>query len=249
MARLPGMRPGRRGPDDDGRACQLERIRNIAVAFGASSQHRKLHPRRIARVVVVLDLGFRQRRLLHHAPHHRLRPAIERAVHGELHQLRGDDGLGLVGHGRVVVLPVAFDAEPLELLALHADPVLGKSAALLAELVDRHLVLVLALGAILLLDLPFDRQAVAVPSGHVVGIEAQHLLAARHHVLQDLVQRRADVDVAVGVRRTVVQHELGPAHGGLAQPVIEPDPGPPLQQLRLALRQARAHGKVRLRQK
>jgi hypothetical protein len=42
--------------------------------------------------------------------------------------------------------------------------------------VDR--VLVLALGAVLLLDLPFDRQAVAVPAGHVVGVLAQHLLAA-----------------------------------------------------------------------
>ncbi len=193
----------------------------------------KLHPDGVAGVVVVLDLGLGQRRLLHHAPHHRLGAAIERAVHGELHQLRGDRGLGLVVHGRVVVLPVALDAEALELLALHADPVLGEGAALLAELarglgiVESRLLI--ALGAVLLLDLPLDRQAVTVPARHVVGVEAQHLLGPGHHVLQDLVQRRADVDVGVGVGRPVVQDELGPAFRRLAQAVVEADLGPALQ--------------------
>ena len=58
----------------------------------------------------------------------------------------------------------------------------------------------LALGAvILLLDLPFDRQAMAVPARHVIRIEAEHLLASRHHVFEDLVERMPDMDVAVGV--------------------------------------------------
>ena len=92
------------------------------------------------------------------------------------------------------MLPVALDAEPLELLALHVEPVLGIGAAFLAERDHRRRVgqvrLLLVLGAVvLLLDLPFDRQAVAVPARHVVGIVAEHLLAARHHVLEDLVER------------------------------------------------------------
>ena len=53
----------------------------------------------------------------------------------------------------------------------------------------RDCVLVLALGAILLLDLPFDRQAVAVPARHVVRVVAEHLVRADDDVLQDLVQR------------------------------------------------------------
>ena len=111
------------------------------------------------------------------------------------------------------MIPVALDAEPLELLALHVEPVLGVGAAFLAERDHRvgigQVRLLLVLGAVvLLLDLPFDRQAVAVPARHVVGIVAEHLLAARHHVLEDLVERVADVDVAVGVGRAVVQHEL-----------------------------------------
>ena len=81
--------------------------------------------------------------------------------------------------------PVADDAEALELLALHVEPVLGIGAAFLPE--RDHCVgvaqirLGLALRAVaLLLDFPFDRQAVAVPARHVVRIEAKHLLAARH---------------------------------------------------------------------
>ena len=61
-------------------------------------------------------------------------------------------------------MPVAENTEPLELLGLDIEPVGGEVAALLAELLDRNLVLVLALLAVLLLDLPFDGKAVTVPA-------------------------------------------------------------------------------------
>jgi hypothetical protein len=104
--------------------------------------------------------------------------------------------------------------EPLELLALDVDPVRRIGAALGAELLDRHLVLVELLLAVLLLDLPFDRQAVAVPAGHVGRVLAQQRLGADDHVLQHLVQRMADVDVAVGVGRAVVEDEFLAALAG-----------------------------------
>ena len=72
---------------------------------------------------------------------------------------------------------------------------------------DWHLVLVLALLAILLFDLPFDRQAVAVPSGHVIGILAKHGLRTVDHILQDLVERMSDMQLAVGIGRAVMQHK------------------------------------------
>ncbi len=146
------------------------------------------------------------------------------------------------------MFPVALDAEPLELGHLHADPVLREGAAFFPEFVDRDRVLVLALGAIFLLDLPFDRQAVTVPARHVIGIEAQHLLAARHHVLQDLVERGADMDVAVGVGRAVMQDEFALALRGLAQLAVEVFLLPARQQNRLALGQAGAHREFGLRQ-
>jgi hypothetical protein len=58
-------------------------------------------------------------------------------------------------------------------------------------------------------DLVLDGQAVAVPARHVGRVEAGHGLGADDDVLEDLVERVADVDAAVGVGRAVVQHELG----------------------------------------
>ncbi len=56
-------------------------------------------------------------------------------------------------------------------------------------------------------DLVLDRQAVAVPARHVGRVEAGQRLRADDDVLEDLVDRVADVDVAVGVGRAVVQDE------------------------------------------
>ncbi len=150
--------------------------------------------------------------------------------------------------------PVADHAEALELLALHLDPMLGELPALFAESHQSRRVgkvrLRLALGAVvLLLDLPFDRQAVAVPARHVIGIEAEHLLAPRHHVLEDLVERMPDMDVAVGVRRAVVKDEARPALASSAQPPVKANAIPALKDRRLLLRQPGAHRKVGLRQK
>ena len=249
------QRPRRGGPDHDaGIAHGLDdRFRNVLSGSEFDFGDRKLHPYRIRRVVLVFDLGFRQRGLFHHAPHHRLGAAIQRAVGGELHQLARDLGLGEIIHGGVGVVPVADDAEPLEFLALHVEPVRGIGAAFLAERHHRggipEIRFGLALGAVvLLLDLPFDRQAVAVPARHVVGIEAEHLLALGHDVLEDLVEGVPDMDVAVGVGRAVMQHEFRPSGGIGAEPLVKADFVPALEDFRLALRQAGAHREFRLRQ-
>ena len=233
--------PGRGGPDH-----HLGPTRGVG-AF----DHREAGPDRRADVVVVLDLGVGQGGALDRAPHHRLGAAIELARGDELVEL-GDDGR-LAGevHGGVAVRPVAQHAQALELGPLHADPHVGELAALLAELADRHLVLALALGAVLLLDLPLDRQAVAVPAGHVVDVVAEQEARADDEVLEDLVQRVADVDGAVGVGRAVVQHEQRRASllAGLADRLVEAWPlGPAGQDVRLQLGQAGAHRERRVGQ-
>jgi hypothetical protein len=97
----------------------------------------------------------------------------------------------------------------------------GIGAAFGAEFLDRHLVLVELLLAILLLDLPLDRQAVAVPAGNVRRVLAQQRLRAHDHVLEHLVERVADVDVAVGVGRAVVEDELLAPVARAAQLAVE----------------------------
>ena len=127
-------------------------------------------------MLVIFDLGLGQSGALDDRPHHRLGALIEQPAHREFQQLAGDDGLGVIAHREIRIAPVALDAQPLELGALHVDPPLRELAAFAAELDDIDLVLVLALGAVLFLDLPLDRQAVAVPAGHVVRVLAHHAL-------------------------------------------------------------------------
>ena len=202
-------------------------------------------------VVVIFDLGLGQRGLFDRRPHHGLGALIERAVHQELHELVCNHRLGVIVHGQIGIIPIAGDAQTLEFLTLDADPFVCKGAAFLTEVDNRHFVLVLALLAVLLFDLPFDGQTVAVPPRHIARIKAQHLVGPDDHVLDRLVQRVTDVQVAVGVRRAIVQREglafgVGAFCGGglFAQLVIHTNLRPTLQPAGLALGQARAHREI-----
>ena len=110
---------------------------------------------------------------------------------------------------RVGMLPVADDAEPLELLALHVDPVLGEGAALAAEF-DRAAPFVLV--ACPWRDIPPRSSIRSAGRGSPSRARSSKSKPSicwllRHHVLEDLVERGADMDVAVGVGRAVVQDE------------------------------------------
>ncbi len=197
---------------------------------------------------MIFDFRFRQRRTFHDRPHDRLGTAVELAALGDLQKFAGDTGFGVEVHRRVRVFEVALDAEALELFRLDLDPAGRELTALLAEFVDRNLVLVLALGAVGFLDLPFDRQAVAIPARHVIGVVTAHLERAGDDVLQDLVQRMADMDVAIGIGRAVMQHEFFAAGGRGAQLLVKAHLLPAFYRFRFLLRQAGAHRKIRLRQ-
>ena len=145
-------------------------------------------------------------------------------------------------------MPVAENTEPLELLGLDIEPVGGEIAALLAKLLDRNLVLVLALLAVLLLDLPFDGKAVTVPARDIVGILAEHRLRPVDHILENLVQRMSDMKLAVGVGRAVMKHEQLGIGARLAEPVIDIDLLPALEDFRLLLREPSTHREVGSRQ-
>jgi hypothetical protein len=207
---------------------------------------RHIHLRR--NDVLVFDLGLGQRGLLDRTPHHRLGAAIELAAFGKAQQLAHDGGLGLEVHREIRIVPIAVDAEALELFALGIDPLLRIGAAFGAEFPGRDLVLVELLLAVLLLDLPLDRQAVAVPPGHVWRVLAHQALGADHHVLEDVVERVADVDIAVGIGRAVVEDELLGASAGLAQLLVEAFVLPARQDAGFLLGKAGLHGKIGLRE-
>ena len=122
----------------------------------------------------------------------------------------------------------------------------GVAAAFVAEVQHGHRILVAASLAILFLDLPFDRQAVRVPAGDVTHALPGHAVRPHDDVLQDTVQRVADVQVAVGVDRPVMQHPWRAGGHLRLRPVPQADALPARQQLWLAHRQVAAHGELGL---
>ena len=196
-------------------------------------------------MILVLDLGLGQRRAAVDAPVHRLLALVDQALLDEPAERARDRRLVLEVHRQVRRVPRAEDAEPLELLGHRADEALGVRAAGAAEVGDRHLAL---LRAELAIDLQLDRQAVAVVADDVRRVEAGHRARLDDELLENLVERRAHVDVAVGVRRAVVQHELRRALPALANLPVEVHRGPAGERLGLAGRQVRLHREVGARQ-
>ncbi len=76
-------------------------------------------------------------------------------------------------------------------------------------------------GPELLVDVVFDREAVAVPTGYVGAVEPEHRARFDHDVLEDLVEGGADVDRTVRVRGTVVENEPRRALAGLPDLRVE----------------------------
>ena len=95
------------------------------------------------------------------------------------------------------------------------------SAAFGAELDSGNFVLVELFLAILLLNLPFNGQAMAIPTGDIRRIFAKQSLRANNHIFQDMVQRMADMHVTIGIRRAVMQDELLPPTTAIAQVHVE----------------------------
>ena len=245
VQRLVGRQGPRRGGPDH-REAALERQLRQAECGREPRQlvggERKADVDRRIDAVGVLDLGLGQRRAAVEAPVHRLQAAVDVALAQDRAERAQLVGLVGEGHRQVRIVPVAEHAEPDEVLLLALDLLAGVGARLRLHLVGRQVL------AELLLDLDLDRHAVAVPARHVARVEAGHVAALDDDVLEDLVDRVADVDVAVGVRRPVVQHEHRAALRGLADALVDAFVLPLLRPLRFALRQVAAHRERRVRQ-
>ena len=232
--------PRRRRPDDGVGTHQFQRARR----FHDLERHVDLG----RGDVVVFHLGISQRGFFHGGPHDRLGTAIQLAALGKLQQFRNNGRFRLEIHGEIRLFPIRADAQPLQLFALHVHPMLGIGAAFGAEFHRRHIVLVQLFRAIGFFHLPFDGQAVAIPTGDIGRILAQQRLRAHHRILQDMVERVADVHVAVGIGRAIMENELRPPGAGFAQLRVEIGGLPYAENLRLTLRQAGFHRKVSFRQ-
>ena len=154
-----------------------------------------------AGIVGVLNLGLGQGGLVKGAPVHRLHALVDEALLRHLAEDLDLLGLKLGQQGDIGVLPLPQHAQALELAGHLLDVALGVLPALGAELGGGHLV---PLYLLVLQNGGLDGQAVGVPAGHIGSAPAGHVAVLDDHILEDLVQGGADVDVAVGVGRAVV---------------------------------------------
>ena len=195
---------------------------------------------------MVLDFGIGQGGALDGTPHHRLGAAVDLMGGDELVELGDDRRFGRIVHGGVAVGPVAQHAQAPELLGLGFDPPRGVLAAARAKFGLGDLVLAPPVGPKLLFDLPFDGQAVAVPAWHIVDVVAQSEARADDEILQQLVERVADMDRPVGVGRPIMQNVQRRARRLPGGSRFGIQITPSLQNTRLQLGQAATHGKRRL---
>ena len=85
-----------------------------------------------------------------------------------------------------------------------------------------------------------------VPARHIRCIKASQGLASQDDVFQDFIDGMTDMDIAIGIRRAVVQDKFRPALHFFAQFLITLLLIPAFQPFRLAFGQIASHGKRRI---
>ena len=146
---------------------------------------------------------------------------------------QGANNIRFIGkiHCQVRALPITHNTQPLKFAALIGDLFAGVAATLGAEFTFRNLVAGFANHAF---NLVFNRQAMTIPARHIRRVKACQLPTFDDHVLEYFIDDMTNVDITVGVRRTIVQDEFGPPAGLLTNVLIKPLLVPAGQHLRLA---------------
>ena len=88
----------------------------------------------------------------------------------------------------------------------------------------------------------------AIPTRDKGAVKSLHTLEFDHDVLEDFVESRADMDIAVGIRRPVMQDILGLAVVLLENGLVEIEFGPLAADNRLFLGQVCLHREIGLGQ-
>ena len=231
--------PGGRGPDHKVYVIQAAGDRGDLAALVIGHVELDIDGR--TRLILVFDLRLGKRSLIMRAPVDRLHALVDIALLGHLAENLDLGGLIVVGQRQIRAVPVADDTQALKLSALGVDMLMRKFLALGAELRGGNLA---AIHAVSLDRLTLDRQAVSIPAGDIRRLIAKHVARTQNEVLKDLIERMAHVQIAVGIRRAVMQNEERLALVLLHQLMIKVVFFPALQKTRLALGQAGTHGKI-----
>ncbi|OPY11611.1 MAG: hypothetical protein A4E66_01318 [Syntrophus sp. PtaB.Bin001] len=90
----------------------------------------------------------------------------------------------------------------------------------------------------------FNRQTMTIPTGDIDTVMARHGFGFNDYILDNLIQGCPQMDVAVGVWRTIMQNIGFMTLRCLSNPVINAHFIPCFQLLRLLFSQIRFHGKI-----
>ncbi|OPY86034.1 MAG: hypothetical protein A4E72_01749 [Syntrophus sp. PtaU1.Bin208] len=234
-----GNRPGGGRPDDDADLLSGQ----LGPHRRDIGDHGKLYIDGGCSMIGILNFRLGQRRFTGGAPVHGFLSLIYRTAQVELSKLLDRRRLIVVAHGQIGMIPFPENPQTNELLPLNPHVLIGIDPAEppLFRLGQLRLLL-----AKLLVHLVFDGQAMAIPSRNIHTVKAGHGLGFDDDVLDDLVEGRPQVNVAVRVGRAIVKDIGFMTLRGLSDAFVDADFVPFFKLFRFLLGQIRLHGEIGL---
>src|SRR2546423_9003914 len=194
-------------------------------------------------MLLIFNFRLSERRLIVNAPVNGTRPFVNEATLDKTREQARGLSLVMIGHRDVGIVPFAQNPQPPKIFRLTLEGIRGKFATRATDAERRHLLFLFAKFA---LNVELDRQTMTVIAGHVWRIVAEHRARLYDEILQDLIERRAEVNVGVRVWGTIVKNEFFRVCASFANQPIKIHFGPFFQARRLGLRKVRLLRELRL---
>ena len=196
-------------------------------------------------MLAIFNFCFSQRSFAMRAPIHGLFALVDISLIGHSTKYANLLRFKAVMQSNVRIFPIAQHTQAFKILTLNIHPFQSEIVAFSAQ--SQHVQLV-AVQAQLLDAGVLDRHTVSIPARNIRSIEAAGIFIFYNDVLQNFIQRRAHVNLAVGIRRAVVQHKFRLAGMQRLLFIINVVFLPEFQKVRFTLRQACAHRELGFRQ-
>ena len=189
------QRPGRGRPNHKVNLAQ-------SLKFPKILRSQKFDKNGVCLILAVLDFRFRKRSLTFWTPINRFQAFINKAFLRHFAKNFNLRRLKLRKHCQIRMFPICDPTQTLKLLFLIFDIFQRKITAGLAKL---HRAGLVSVDPQLFDRLLLDRKAVRIPAGYIRRAESVHVFKPDDNILQYLIQHMPRVNVAVCIRRAVVQ--------------------------------------------
>ena len=127
-------------------------------------------------------------------------------------------GLVLVINTQIRIIPLAENTKADKVLLLP----LNLAQSIVPTLLPERFIVNFNTGlTVLFLNLMFNGQTMTVPTGHIGGVITHHRARLDDNILEDFVDRMANMNNAIGVGRAVVKNKLFAPRSGLANGCVQ----------------------------